>query len=98
MELIGNVEELLQELMLLSLSNFVLFGPSRAKLFIKCCHLILLLNDHMVNLNFDAVATLFQEFSLFLFSQLIYGLYHSIHFWITKHMAMHGAKELGSCV
>ena len=77
MQLVRDVQELLQELMLLLLSYFILLGPSLVKLFIKSSYLVLLLCNQMIDLNLDAVASLLQELSSLLLRQLFHCFSHT---------------------
>ena len=58
MQLVRDVEELLQKLMLLLLSYFILLGPPLIQLFIEGGHLVLLLSNQMIDLNLDSIAAL----------------------------------------
>ena len=58
MQLVRDVKELLQELMLLLLSYFILLGPSLIQLFIKSSDLVLLLSNQVIDLNLNTVASL----------------------------------------
>ena len=71
MQLVRNIQELLQQLVLFSLSDFVLLGPSRVQLFIESVDFIFLLDDDVIDLDFDAVTSLLQEISLLFLGELI---------------------------
>ena len=48
MKLVWYVEELLKKLMLLPLSDFVLFSPTRAKFFVQGCDFVFLFDNDMI--------------------------------------------------
>ena len=65
--------------MLFSLSCFVLLGPSCVKFFVKSIDLILLLDNHVIYLNFNSISPLFQELCRLFLRQLIDRLDNSVH-------------------
>ena len=75
--------------MLFSLSSLVLFGPACVEFFVESVHFIFLFDDHMIDLHFDAVASLLQEFCDLFLGELIDCLYHSVHLGVAKTSTMY---------
>ena len=79
LQLVLDVEELLQELGLLTLAQLVMLGPPRVELLVEGIHLVFLLRQRVVDLNLDAVAALLQKLGRLLPGQLFDRLCHSLH-------------------
>ena len=61
MQLIGDVEKLLEHLLLFPLSHFIVLSPPLVEFHVKCVHFLLLLCDQVIDLDLDAIAAHFEE-------------------------------------
>lgn len=84
LKLVLNVEESLEDLLLLSLADFVLFSPPSIQLLVEGIHFILLLCQHVVHLNLKFVTPLLLKLGSFLLMQCHYRGSHSLSFWVAK--------------
>ena len=69
------------------LAHLVLLGPARVELLVEGVHLVVLLGEHVVDLDFYFVSSLLHELSCFLLGEIFDGLADSGHFGIAAGQA-----------